>query len=262
MPKILDCNKNHLTIMNDDGKIEMVANDEYYHLKYDTANLDKRDEDNRIFHYYTKTQKIQETYNDKIFNLMFSGVILQSRQEEANRICQFINDNDCSSYMKYCGDKYQVLNCKDLIRKLLFVYADRLKFRKKGIVVDDNFMVCYDGSAMYMYGRHWHSLCLVVDGYIRDKLIDTAVGVIRMSRLLQTIMGKIGFCLKPNIRDSVFMNQLPNNLKRCVIDDVKQKDKELRKKQKEEEERVSQTRLDNERFYGVKFPKDDEMYGI
>ena len=46
------------------------------------------------------------------------------------------------------------------------------------------------------------------------------------------------------------MKQLPNNLKRCVIDEVKQKDKELRKKQKEEEELLKQSRL------------DDEMYGI
>lgn len=250
MTKILDCNDNHLTIMNDDGKIEMVSNDEYYHLKYDPANIDKRDSDNRIFHFYTRTQKIQETYNDKIFNLMFSGVILQTRQEEANKICQFINNNDCASFMKYCGDKYQVINCKELLMKLLFAYADRLKFRKRGIIIDDNFMVGYDGGANYKKGKGWHSLCLVVDGYIRDKLIDTAVGAIRMSRLLQTIMVKIGFCLKPNIKDSVFMNQLPADLKRCITDEVKLKDKELRKKQKEAEALLKQSRL------------DDEMYGV
>ena len=130
----------------------------------------------------------------------------------------------------------------------MFAYADRLSFRKRGIVVDDNFMIGYDGSAKVKKNKRWQPLCLVVDGYIRDKLIDTAVGVIRMSRLLQTIMVKIGFCLKPNIKDKVFMNQLGNDLKRCIIDEAKLKEREVKKKLREE---VRQTRLDNESRWGV-----------
>ena len=248
MTKVLDCNANHLTILNDDGKVEMVANDDYYHLKYDMVNINHRDETDRIYHNFTDTQKIQETYNNKIFNLMFSGVILQSRQEEANRICQFITNEDCSGYMKYCGDRYQVLNCQDLMKKLLFAYADRLKFKKRGIVVDDNFMVGYDGSAFVKKFKRWQPLCLVVDGYIRDKLIDTAVGVIRMSRLLQTIMVKVGFCLKPNVKDRVFMNQLGIDLQRVLKDEAKLKEREEKKKLREQ---VEQTRLDNEMRWGT-----------
>ena len=248
MAKVLDCNADHLTILNDDGKIEMVSNDDYYHLKYEMININHRDDTDRIYHNFNDTQKIQETYNNKIFNLMFSGVILQTRQEEANKVCQFIINDDRAGFMKYCGDRYQVLNCKALLIKLLFAYADRLNFRKRGIVVDDNFMIGYDGSAKVKKNKRWQGLCLVVDGYIRDKLIDTAVGVIRMSRLLQTIMVKIGFCLKPNIKDKVFMNQLGNDLKRCIIDEAKLKEREVKKKLREE---VRQTRLDNESRWGV-----------
>jgi hypothetical protein len=55
-------------------------------------------------------------------------------------------------------------------------------------------------------------------------------------------MVKIGFWLEPNIKDSVFMNQLPADLKRCITDEVKLKDKELRKKQKEAEALLKQSR--------------------
>ena len=248
MVKVLDYNDNHLTILNDDGKVECVVNDDYYHLKYDMVNINHRDETDRIYHDFTDTQKIQETYNNKIFNLMFSGVILQSRQEEANRICQFITNEDCTGYMKYCGDRYQVLNCQDLMKKLLFAYAGRLKFRKRGIVVDDNFMVGYDGSAFVKKFKRWQPLCLVVDGYIREKLIDTAVGSIRMSRLLQTIMVKVGFCLKPNVKDRVFMNQLGKDLQRVLTDEARLKEREEKKKLREQ---VKQTRLDNELRWGT-----------
>ena len=97
---------------------------------------------------------------------------------------------------------------------------------------------------MYRRNNRWHSLCLVVDGYIRDKMVDTAVGKIHMSRTLQTIMGKIGFCLKPNIKDSVFMNQLPDNLKKCLIDEWTLKEKELNEKRKREEAKLKQQSLD------------------
>jgi len=251
MVKVLDYNDNHLTILNDDGKVECVVNDDYYHLKYDMANIDHRDNTDRIYHAFTETQKIQETYNIKIFNLMFNGEILQSRQEEANVICKFILDNDITSFLKYCQDRYQVLNCQELLRKLLFAYADRLKFRKRGIIVDDNFMVKYDGVAMVKKYNRWHGLCLVVDGYIRDKLIDTAVGTIKMSRLLQTIMVKVGFCLKPNIKDRVFMNQLGKSLQRVLTDEAKLKDREAKKKLKEEREKYNQSILDNNDRWGI-----------
>ena len=193
---------------------------------------------------------------------MLSDVVLQTRQEEANKVCQFIINDDHTGFIKYCGDRYQVLNCKTLLIKLLFAYADRINFKKRGIVVDDNFMVGYDGGAKVKKFKRWQPLCLVVDGYIRDKNIDTAVGVIRMSRLLQTIMVKIGFCLKPNVKDKVFMDQLGKDLQRVLLDEAKLIERERKKKLREELERTKQTRLDNEKFYGVKFPDEYKGYGI
>jgi len=199
MHKILDENVNHITLKTDDGKVITVANDDYYHLKYDMVNIDKRDNTDRIYHNFTETQKIQETYSNKIFNLMFNGVIIQSRQEESGKICKMIVNNDIDYYLEYCHSRYQVINCQDIVKKLLCVFNDRIDYTKRGIIVDKIFKIGYDGSAhVKIYGSKWKSLCLVADGYIRDKQIDTAIGKVNMSRTLQTILAKIGFCLKPN----------------------------------------------------------------
>ena len=45
-----------------------------------------------------------------------------------------------------------------------------------------------------------------------------------MSRLMQTILAKITFCLKPqdHLKDKVFTNQLPKKLLRVLHDEHKQ----------------------------------------
>ena len=63
MSKIIDSDKNHLTLLNDNGSVETVVNDDYYHLKYDRINMDLRDETDRIFFQITNQKKIQDTYN-------------------------------------------------------------------------------------------------------------------------------------------------------------------------------------------------------
>ena len=65
--KIIDTNKNHLTVLTDDGKIETLSNSKYYKLKFDQAYMDKRDDTGRILHKFTDDQMIHETYNPKIF---------------------------------------------------------------------------------------------------------------------------------------------------------------------------------------------------
>ena len=228
MPKILDENTNHITLKTDDGKVITVSNDDYYHLKYDMVNVDKRDDTGRIYHEFNDiSDKIHETYNDKIFNLMFNDVVIQSRQEEANKVCKFILNDDIDYYLEYCHSRYQVINCQDIVKKLLCIYNDRIDYTKRGIIIDKIFKVGYDGSAhVKIYGSKWKSLCLVADGYIRDKQIDTAIGRVNMSRTLQTILAKIGFCLKPDDKDRVFMQQLPNKLQRVIIDESNLRRKE------------------------------------
>ena len=53
MSKIIDSDKNHLTLLNDNGSVETVVNDDYYHLKYDRINMDMRDETDRILYKFT-----------------------------------------------------------------------------------------------------------------------------------------------------------------------------------------------------------------
>ena len=90
MDKVFDTNKNHLTILHDDGKISTVANTDYYYLKYDPTTIQYRDETDRIFYFFYDDEKIQETYNNKIFNLLYHGKLYQSRQDEVDIVCKFI----------------------------------------------------------------------------------------------------------------------------------------------------------------------------
>ena len=86
-------------------------------------------------------------------------------------------------------------------------------------------MIKYDGNAMLknppQCSERWKSLCLVVDGYISKRKITTVIGEIEKSKLLQVIMVKVGFCLKPVITDDVFMGQLPSELQKCLRDEAK-----------------------------------------
>ena len=223
--KVIDSNKNHLIVLDEYGKIKTIANSRYYKLKYDPAYIDKRDDTDRILHKFRSKEMIQETYNEKIFNCMYKSMLVQSRQSEAETVCGFILDNDRIGYAKYIGEKYQVVNCQKLLEQLLEPFKERLKFTRRGVIVDNQYMIKYDGNAMLknpptMHDK-WQSLCLVVDGYISKRNIRTVIGVIEMSILLQVIMVKVGFCLKPVITDDVFMNQLPSELQKCLRDEAK-----------------------------------------
>ena len=223
--KVIDSNKNHLVVLTDEGKVKTIANNRYYKLKYDPTYVDKRDDTDRILHKFTSKEMIQETYNEKIFNCMYKSMLVQSRQSEAETVCGFILDNDRIGYAKYIGEKYQKVNCQKLLEQLLEPFKERLKFTRRGVVVDDQYMIKYDGNAMLknppQCSERWKSLCLVVDGYLSKRKIRTVIGVIEMSKLLQVIMVKVGFCLKPVITDNVFMDQLPNNLQKCLRDEAK-----------------------------------------
>ena len=115
MDKVIDTNKNHLTILHDDGKISTVANTDYYYLKYDPTTIQYRDETNRIFYYFYDDEKIQETYNNKIFNLLYRGKLYQSRQDEVEMICGFILKKDKIAFKVYVEERYQQLPIKIII---------------------------------------------------------------------------------------------------------------------------------------------------
>ena len=172
-------------------------------------------------------EMIQETYNEKIFNCMYKNMLVQSRQSEAETVCGFILDNDRIGYAKYIGEKYQVVNCKKLLEQLLEPFKERLKFTRRGVIVDNQYMIKYDGNAMLKNPPHckekWKDLCLVASGYISKRKINTVIGVMEMSKVLQTIMVKVGFCLKPVVTDRVFMEQLPPKLQQCLLDEFSER---------------------------------------
>ena len=56
---------------------------------------------------------------------------------------------------------------------------------------------------------------------VREQRINTPMGEMVLNPVLQTIISKIVFLLRPNMQDKVFTNQLGNKLKRLLTDESK-----------------------------------------
>ena len=51
--------------------------------------------------------------------------------------------------------------------------------------------------------------------------IESDIGALELDEATITILAKINFLMNPNTKDSVFMNQLPEKLRKILIDEAK-----------------------------------------
>lgn len=211
---ILEDREDQIIVTDINGKLATKPKTEYYLLKY------KDFDGGRIFYQFDKNSWIQETYNDGIFNLVFKNEKMQLR--DADKICFCINFHKFYGKSIHRSKPFEELFKKnftdkletDVLKSILKPFEHRLNFVKDGIEVDGRFYIDKNAQAFYKSGI-WKSLCIVAFGVEKEDSfdIDSVIGNIEINSKSLQIIAKIMFLLKPNIKDSVFFNQLSNELK-------------------------------------------------
>ena len=207
-----------LFIIMVNGKVKTITNDTYSQLKYKTYN------GNRIFYDFGDGFKIQETYDNGIFNCYIGEAVLNIR--DGKKIAEFVLDKNKSGYEKFIKEHYIEQHRTELLDKVIATFDDRVTKVKDGYVVDDMFKVDNKGTSYFATGMGtlddtWKFLCTVAQGNIRKMSIDSEVGLLELDTTCMTILAKIGFFCNPNVHDSVFMNQLPQKIQKLLVDQDK-----------------------------------------
>ena len=95
-----------------------IIKDTYSQLKYKNYN------GNRIFYDFGDGLKIQETYDDRIFNCYLNEVVLNIR--DGKKIAEFVLDKNKSGYEQYIKEHYIEQHRTELLDKIIATFNDRV----------------------------------------------------------------------------------------------------------------------------------------
>ena len=93
--------------------------------------------------------------------------------------------------------------------------------KKKSYIINDLFKVDDKGTSYFKTPLDWKFLCTVAQGNLKRMTVDTPVGVLELDSTCMTILAKIGFFCNPNVSDTIFMNQLPQQIQKLLIEESK-----------------------------------------
>jgi len=212
---ILEDRGDLLIIQTKDG-IRTVPRTPYCKVKY----VDYQG--NRIFYEFDedRSKRVEETFDDGIFNCYLGNRHIQIRNGDA--IAKAIithSETKSSEQFEVLFNKFYMEEHKyELLDAFFTALKDRVvRGEKEGrYIIDDIFAV--DGHAnAYVKAEKksrpgefdWNSLCIVVQGNLQNKNIETPLGCLELDITLQSIIAKVMYLLNPNIKDCVFMRQLP-----------------------------------------------------
>jgi hypothetical protein len=156
-----------------------------------------------------------------IFNISLNGQTITTRPNMADAVVESFSDTDkiYKIFDDYNNNKYNL----KLLRGVLEKYGDRIKTRPDGFVIDDIFLVdrtgvcwLWDNENNCRNKNHRTNLgsgaiCIVVNKTQRLKL-NTKDGLIEIDEMGYIILSKIEFLMQPNLKDNVFMHQLPKKV--------------------------------------------------
>ena len=204
---IINSDYKTLTILYN-NKIIFRQLNEYNLLKYDSFN------GNRIMVKLNSNCEVLETFNNGIFNVKHGKTKMQLRDknEIAKRLI-FCMENKTTNPIKELMLKNQAKTVnKDYLINALKPYYDKIKFTDESIIINDVFKVDNNGQAYKKSNSKWSSLCIVVSDF-NHEIIKTDLGTLRINFKTLEILYKTLFLLFPNVKDTVFMNQLSTELK-------------------------------------------------
>jgi len=213
-------------------------NDEYVHRPNDSYNIVKYGtyEANRIFFAFDDEARVEETYNERIFNCYCSykgkEQLLQLRN--ANEICDHIINKDKESFIELFKEKFYDLNKVQLLQGLIdnnTLLKGRVKRTSKDeFIVDDVFKVdshanTYVLSSHYIKKtkreKRWDNICTVLPRTIKKRMIHTKeIGDVEVDEATLRCLGKIFGLVQPHTWDSVIWNQIPKWLKTIYKDEL------------------------------------------
>lgn len=220
---LVDERENDFTIQSISGETDLRPKTPYFILKLKHFN------GNRIFHQFSKTIRVEETYSDGVFNCYDNNKLIQIADKDA--IADLIFNKDIEGYIRLFNHWSEIRFQEELIPLFFSEYSDRIKYdaEKERFIIDNVFCVSYNGNASCRTQQGWSPLCLVTTTkiYMEDdigiSLTDSNDKTI--TKKTQVVFGKIMFLLFPKW-DIVFLDQLPAKLREQTEKDIKKRAKD------------------------------------
>ena len=217
---------NHIIIRNKRDEYVHRPNDSYNILKYESFG------GNRVMHTFDSECKVEESYNERIFNCYYKDQLLQLRN--ANDICEAIISKDNQLFIDLFKKNFYDLNKAQLLQGLVdnnSTLKGRVRRTKNDdFIVDDCFKVDSHANTYVLEShyikktkreRKWRNLCTVVPRTIKKMNIHTKeIGNVEVDQATLRCLTKIFGLIQPHTWDSVIWNQIPNWFKRIYKDEL------------------------------------------
>ena len=215
---IVDESDDQFILQTDSGLVPMPKTD-YFVLKL------KHFDGNRIFYTFGQTTaRVEETFDDGIFNCWHGEHQIQIADGEG--IAKIILEKDYDGFFVLFAKWHGIKMQKEIIDAMIRPHGGRIKHVKDDMYeIDNTFAVDSHGVAHYRAeDSQWRHLCLVAKTSVKEKTAEfPGLGPVVLNEITQTILAKIMFLLYPK-PDRVFMNQLPEYLKKQVLHLIKAND--------------------------------------
>lgn len=222
----------------DDHIIIRTKRDEYVHRPNDSYNMVKYGtyQANRIFFAFDDEARVEETYNERIFNCYCSyegkEQLLQLRQ--ANVICEAIINKDKESFIELFKEKFYDLNKVQLLQGLIdnnTLLKGRVKRTSKDeFIVDDVFKVDSHANTYVMETHRikdskrlikWQNLCTTIPNRNKARTIHTKeIGDVKIDVGTLNCLSKIYGLIMPHLWDHVIWQQIPKWLKKIYKEEL------------------------------------------
>ena len=130
-------------------------------------------------------------------------------------LCKRIKFNDEKYIIELLKNEKQNEFNTNFLLQALNCYLDQLKFDQDEIIINGLFSVDKNAQAYYLDNNIKSRLCIVASN-LQILEYNTILGKININSRTLEIIHKVLFLLNPNLNDSVFMNQLPKNIRDII----------------------------------------------
>ena len=205
-------------VQSEENGVSTLPKNDYFVLKL------KHFDGNRIFYDFedetggNAVRKVEETYNDGIFNCYCDDEMIQIADSQG--ISRAIIDKDGNEFDSIFARWYGIKSQHNMINIMLHQYKHRFEFDEANnmYIVDDMFCVDMHGVAKQKKEKSFSPVCIVVNSAVKPKIIRLP-GIrkpVVVNEITQTMIAKMLFLMFPK-KDNVFLEQLTQHAKSHVM---------------------------------------------